>query len=158
MKKSAVVIPFALLLIGALGVAVSAETKKGMAFPKDWTSYKHIGSLVITDKNNALFGFHHFYINNKGAKAFEKGAKYPDGTIILDAVYEVKQDGAMLNEGKLAFFPVMKKNSKMKETGGWEWAAFGPDGKLLDKDPKKDCFSCHESMKDNDYVFSKPLK
>jgi cytochrome P460 len=28
---------------------------------------------------------------------------------------------------------------------------------MLDKDPKKDCFSCHESMKDSDYVFSKPL-
>jgi hypothetical protein len=52
----------------------------------------------------------------------------------------------------------MKKNSKMKDTGGWEWAAFSPDGKMLDKDPKKDCLSCHDSVKDSDYVFSKPLK
>jgi hypothetical protein len=158
MKKSAIVLTAAVIVTAALAFAGAAETKKGMAFPKDWTSYKHIGSLVVTDKNNGLFGIHHFYINNKGIKAFEKGEKYPDGTIIFDAVYEIKQDGAILNEGKLAFFPVMKKNSKMTETGGWEWAAFSPDGKLLDKDPKKDCLSCHESMKDNDYVFSRPLK
>jgi hypothetical protein len=158
MKKTAVVGAAVVIVTTALALAVSAETKKGMAFPKDWPSYKHIGSLVITDKNNGLFGFHHFYINNKGVEAFEKGAKYPDGTVIFDAVYELKQDEAVLNEGKLAFFPVMKKNSKMTETGGWEWAAFSPDGKLLDKDPKKDCFSCHEAMKDSDYVFSKPLK
>jgi hypothetical protein len=38
----------------------------------------------------------------------------------VDSVYEIKQDGAIQNEGKLAFFPVMRKNSKMKDTGGWE--------------------------------------
>jgi hypothetical protein len=158
MKKLAWAAVVVFAVMAAVTVAYSADTKKGMAFPKDWETYKHIGSLVITDKSHALFGIHHFYINNKGAKAFEKGEKYPDGTIIFDAVYELKQDGAILNEGKVAFYPVMKKNAKMKETGGWEWAAFGPDRKPLAIDPKKDCFSCHEPMKDNDYVFSKPLK
>ena len=56
-----------------------------------------------------------------------------------------RADG-ILNEGKRAFFPVMKKNSQMKETGGWEWYAFSADGKMLDKDPKKDCLTCHESV------------
>ena len=158
MKKKALVTIIVFAIMAAFTLAVSADTKKGMAFPKDWGTYRHIGSLVITDKSHALFGIHHFYINKTGLKAFEKGEKYPDGTIIFDAVYDIKQDGAILNEGKTAFFPVMKKNSKMKETGGWEWAAFGPDGTRLDKDPKKDCFSCHESMKDNDFVFSRPLK
>lgn len=158
MKKLASVTVILFTIAAAFTLAFSADAKKGMAFPKDWETYKHIGSLVITDKTHPLFGIHHFYINKTGVKAFEKGEKYPDGTIIFDAVYDIKQDGAVFNEGKAAFFPVMKKNAKMKETGGWEWAAFGPDGKRLDKDPKKDCFSCHEPMKDNDYVFSKPLK
>jgi len=158
MKKRALVAVVVLVVTVAFVLGVSADTKKGMAFPKDWKTYKHIGSLIITDKNHPLFGIHHFSINKKGIAAFEKGGTYPDGTIIFDAVYDIKQDGAVLNEGKTAFFPVMKKNAKMKETGGWEWAAFGPDGTRLDKDPKKDCFSCHESQKDNDYVFSKPLK
>jgi hypothetical protein len=157
MKKLLVIIT-AVCLVAGLALAVSAETKKGMAFPKDWETYKHIGSLIITDKNHGLYGIHHFYINKKGLDAFMKGEKYPDGTIIVDAVYEITESGGILNEGKRAFFPVMKKNSKMKDTGGWEWAAFSPDGKLLDKDPKKDCLSCHDPLKDSDYVFSKPLK
>ena len=158
MKKLLAVITSVCIGVCLLAFSVSAETKKGMAFPKDWETYKHIGSLVIPDKTHALHGIHHFYMNKKGLDAFMKNQKYPDGTIIVDAVYEIKEDGGILNEGKRAFFPVMKKNSKMKDTGGWEWYAFGIDGKMLDKDPIKDCFSCHESMKDSDYVFSKPLK
>lgn len=158
MKKLLVIITAVCLGLSLLAFAVSAETKKGMAFPKDWETYKHIGSLIITDKNHPLHGIHHFYINKKGLGAFMKGQKYPDGTIIVDSVYEITESGGILNEGKRAFFPVMKKNSRMKDTGGWEWAAFSPDGKLLDKDPKKDCLSCHDSVKDSDYVMSKPLK
>jgi hypothetical protein len=146
------------LAILAVATAATAGSGGGLTLPKDWTTYKHIGSLVITDKTHALHGLHHFYINDTGAAAFAKGEKYPDGTIIVDAVYQIADDGGILNEGKRAFFPVMKKNSKMKDTGGWEWAAFGPDGTKLDKDPKKNCLSCHDSVKDADYVFSKPLK
>jgi hypothetical protein len=50
------------------------------------------------------------------------------------------------------------KASEAKETGGWIFAAFGPDGKLTQMDVKKDCFECHTAVKDSDYVFSKPLK
>lgn len=154
MKKIAL-LAMAVLMVATVAMA---GTQKGLSLPKDWESYKHIGSLIITDKTHPLFGIHHFYMNNKGVKAFEKGEKYPEGTVIVDAVYEITESGGILNEGKRAFFPVMKKNSRMKDTGGWEWAAFSPDGKLLDKDPKKDCLSCHDSVKDTDYVFSKPLK
>ena len=145
------------VFVGVCLIAFSAVAKE-VALPRDWESYRHIGSLVVPDKNNALYGIHHFYLNNKGVDAFMKSKPYPDGTVIVDAVYEIKDEGRMLNEGKRAFFPVMKKNSGMKDTGGWEWYAFGADGKLLAKDPKKDCFSCHEGAKDSDYVFSRPLK
>ena len=158
MKRLIVVVAAICIMICALAVTVSAETKKGMAFPKDWETYRHIGSLIITDKDQPFQGIHHFYMNQKGLATFEKGGMYPDGTIIVDAVYEVVDSGGILNEGKHAFYPVMAKNAKMKETGGWEWYAFGPDGAMLEKDPKKDCLVCHESAKDSDYVLSKPLK
>jgi hypothetical protein len=158
MKKLLVTITAICFSMGALAIAVSAETKKGMVLPADWETYRHIGSLIITDKNHPLSGIHHFYMNKMGVAAFEKGGKYPDGTVIVDAVYEIIESDGILNEGKRAFFPVMKKNSQMKETGGWEWYAFSADGTMLDKDPKKDCLICHESVKDSDYVFSKLLK
>ena len=52
----------------------------------------------------------------------------------------------------------MKKDPAATETGGWIFAAFAPDGKKVEKDVKKDCFTCHTAVKDSDYVFSKPLK
>jgi len=158
MKKHMVGFLVALLIFGLVTVA-RAETRKGMAFPKEWTKYKHIGSLVITDKNSPLFGIHHFYMNKKGLEAFNKGGPYPDGTIIVDTVYELAEgSGGIVNEGKKLFYPVMKKDSKAKDTGGWIWAAFSPDGKYIEKDVKKDFFECHTAAKESDYVFSKPLK
>ncbi|MGE5809013.1 MAG: cytochrome P460 family protein [Nitrospirota bacterium] len=157
MKKVFIVTMAISFTLAAL-VAVSSGTQKGMTLPKDWPTYRHIGSLIVTDKDHPLHGIHHFYMNKKGLAAFEKGGNYPDGTVIVDSVYEIVDNGGILNEGKLAFFPVMKKNSKMKETGGWEWYAFSADGKMLDKDPKKDCLGCHEDAKDRDYVLSKPLQ
>jgi hypothetical protein len=101
-------------------------------------------------------------MNKKGLEAFEKGGPYPDGTIIVGGVYEVVTTGeGALNEGKKLFQTYMRKDSRAKEakdTGGWIFAAFSPDGKLMEKDVKKDCFECHRAVKDSDYVFSKPLK
>jgi hypothetical protein len=98
-------------------------------------------------------------MNKKGQPAFEKGAAYPDGTIITGAVYEIvtTPEGAM-NEGKKLFQTYMRKDKSAKETGGWVFAAFTPEGKLIQKDVKTDCFACHTAVKDSDYVFSKPLK
>lgn len=151
--KKAILLTVAFVMVAA----AAAAGKDALTLPEDWKEYKFIGSLIITDEGHALHGIHHFYINDKGLEAFLKGREYPDGTIIVDSVYEIQQSDGILNEGKLAFFPVMRKNSRMKETGGWEWAAFGPDGKDLGKNPQG-CLACHESVKDSDYVFSKPLK
>jgi len=161
--KRVLVVSMSILLIGVIVAIGWAQAKKAVTLPKDWRTYKHIGSLIITDKANALFGIHHFYMNKTGLDAFNKGMPYPDGTIIVDTVYDVvaSPDGKMLNEGKMLFMPYMKKNAKAaetKETGGWIFAAFAPEGKQIEKDPKKDCFECHAAVKDSDYVFSKPLK
>ncbi len=127
------------------------------ALPKDLESFKHVGSLVIPDKLNPLFGVHHFYQNDKGMAAFRKSGPYPDGTTFVGKVYEAEDQGGPLNEGKLLFYTYMEKNKQVADTGGWIFAAFSPEGKLLQKDAKKDCFECHAPQKASDYVFSKPL-
>jgi hypothetical protein len=66
-------------------------------------------------------------MNNNGLEAFNKGGPYPDGTIIVDAVHElVEGGGGILNEGKKLFYPVMKKDSKAKDTGGWKGVRIPP--------------------------------
>lgn len=160
MKKHFAVLT--VVFLATIAAATWAETKKGARLPKHWMSYKFIGSLIITDKKSPLFGIHHFYINKKGLETFNKGGTYPDGTIIVDAVYDaVMSEGGIINEGKKLFYPVMIKDSKSnkaKETGNWIFAAFDPDGKSMQMDVRKGCFECHTAAKDSDYVFSKPLK
>lgn len=152
--KKLIVLTLALVLAAA-GSVWAAE-----ALPKDLAKYKHIGSLIIPDKNSPLFGIHHFSMNKKGLEAFKKGKAYPDGSVIVGQVYEVvtTPEGAM-SEGKKLFNTYMRKDAKKaKDTGGWVFAAFAPDGKQIEKDVKKDCFGCHTAVKDSDYVFSKPLQ
>jgi cytochrome P460 len=147
----------ALVVVLALMALPTAAAE--LSLPKDAGSYRHVGSFIISDKNSPLFGIHHFYLNKTGEAAFEKGTAYPTGTIFIGRVYEAETtpDGA-LNEGKMLFQTYMKKDPSAKDTGGWIFAAFTPDGKQIPKDPKTDCFACHTPAKDSDYVFSKPLK
>lgn len=126
--------------------------------PKDLESFKLVGSLVIPDKLNSLFGVHHFFLNDKGMAAFRKSGSYPEGTIFVATVYEVEDQGGPLNKGKLLFDTYMEKNKQTVDTGGWIFAAFSTEGELVQKDAKKDCFEYHAPQKASDYVFSKPLE
>lgn len=149
---------FGFTMAMVLGAALAAWAGEA-ALPKDLAAYRHVGSLIIPDKSSPLFGIHHFTMNKQALEAFEKGTAYPDGSIIVGSVYEVvTTPEGIINEGKKQFFTYMQKNASAKETGGWVFAAFAPDGKKVEKDVKKDCFACHVAVKDNDYVFSKPLK
>lgn len=79
--------------------------------------------------------------------AFKKSGPYPEGTIFVGKVYEADDQEGALNEGKMRFSTYMEKNSKGADMGGWLFAAFSPDGKLLEKDVKKECFDCHASKR-----------
>jgi hypothetical protein len=94
-------------------------------FPSD---YQFIHAFVIDDPDNPLFGFHHFYINEKGLGAFKDGGPYPTGTTFLGLVYQLRIEGAQLNEGEGAATVIMAKDPTASETGGWRFAQFQPDG------------------------------
>lgn len=133
-----------------------ATMGKGISLPTGWRNFVHVKSMVIPDKSHGLYGFHHIYVNQKGLDALKKGDMYPEGTIFIGVFYDVvtEKDGS-INQGKKLFYVLMKKDKKATDTGGWRYAAFGPDGKYLEKDVKKECYECHTAAKDSDYVFSK---
>lgn len=155
MKKIAVTLTIAVLFIAVITTAF-AEMKKEMSMPDGWRNYIHVKSMVIPDKNHGLYGFHHIYVNEKGLETLKKGGMYPQGTKFVGIFYDVvtEKDGS-ITQGKKLMSVVMKKNPAAKDTGGWKYAAFGPDGKLLDKDVKKECYECHTGVKATDYIFSK---
>jgi hypothetical protein len=128
-------------------------------FPDGYRNWFHVKSMIIEEGHplfNAFGGIHHIYANEKAVKGYKTG-KFEDGSVIVfDLLDTIKSDNT-IQEGKRKVLAYMRKNSKMKETGGWEWVAFagGDRTKQVVKDPKAECFSCHEQQKDNDYVFSK---
>ncbi len=125
-------------------------------FPKNWRSFTHVKSMVIPDKNHGLYGFHHIYANKKGINTLKKGGIYPDGAEFIGVFYDIstERDGSITQSKKL-FYAYMKKAAAAKETGGWQYAAYDPEGNYLKKDVKKDCFECHIAAKNSDYIYSK---
>jgi len=128
-------------------------------FPDGYRNWFHVKSMIIEEGHSlysAFGGIHHIYANEKAVKGYKTG-KFEDGSVIVFDLLETTKSDNTIQEGKRKVLAYMRKNSKLKETGGWEWAAFagGDRNNQVVKDPKAECFSCHEPQKDNDYVFSK---
>jgi len=151
--KRVILITVAILFM--LGLAY-AQKGRMINLPKGWRGYTHVKSMVIPDKNHGLYGFHHIYVNQKGLYTLKKGGSYPEGSVFVGVFYDVVTDkDGSINQGEKLFYVVMKKDSRATNTGGWRYAAFGADGRYLEKDVKKDCYDCHTAAKDTDYIFSK---
>jgi len=134
----------------------------GLKYPEGYRSWTHVNSMLIHSKDHPLYdpfgGLHHVYVNDKGVKALKNGGAYPDGSVLVFDLYDVKEDnGAYVAAGRKFIGLMVKDSKKYNETGGWGWDVFKSDSKTGGNvaDAKKDCFSCHTSQKASDYVFSK---
>jgi hypothetical protein len=141
----------------ALTLACGAYASEDLSIPEDLSGYRFVHAFAITDPEDPLFGFHHFYVNETGLDGLRSGGPYPEGAAFVALVFGVAQDGASINEGDGAAVALMKKVAGAEDTGGWRFAMFKPDGERLAIDERKDCFECHTQVKDRDYVFSQPL-
>jgi hypothetical protein len=149
MSRSRLVAAFSALVVASAAVAALPRSAEF----RGWT---HVKSLVITDRNHALYGFHNVYADPAALKALRAGAAYPQGAQFAVSFYEVTTDGPMLGEGKKLMDTFMKKDAAARATGGWTFAASGPDGKPLAIDVAKACYECHATgAKGADLVFSK---
>lgn len=102
--------------------------------------------------------------NDIAIKAYREGElPFPDGAIIVALHWDrVPSDEDNNVFGKVQAFvagpPVnmqvmVKDSKKYAATGGWGFADF-KDGKPSDESVHKACFSCHEPVKDHDFVFT----
>jgi hypothetical protein len=148
----------ALAVLAALAaVLVSVQAVAGHhELPKGYRTWAHVKSMVITDRNDGLYGFHNVYANPKAAGALRSGKAFPQGSEFVVSFYEVKGAGPTIEQGPKTMDAYMKKDAAAKETGGWWFGAFGPDGKPLGVDVVKGCYECHASgAKETDLVFSR---
>ena len=135
--------------------------REGLALPEDYRGWWHVKTLILEEGHplyESFGGIHHVYANDKAWKALKAGRfPYPDGSIFVFDLFEAPRENHAVREGKRKVTAIMVKDSRRyRETGGWGFQAFAggdPDRPIV-TDAQTQCFNCHASQKDRDYVFS----
>ena len=136
-----------------VGTATAADK---VALPKGYEKWEKSKQKMVTDKNSLFYGIHYIYVDKKAMPAYKAGKGYPEGSRFVVVFYNIKDEAGKMVEGKKNMIVLMQKNKKQKDTGGWLFAGFNPDGKPSGVDPVKNCFECHlKEAKATDYVISK---
>ena len=160
----------ALALLGAV-LLVTVRSSAGpdkIAFPAD---FKGGVLYTITDRYD-IKQYRELYATPNAVKAAKEGTPLPSGTVLTLVQYKAQVDaqGNPLKDGRgrflkgeLVAYTVMEKRTGWGaeyaddlRIGEWEYALFGPDGKLNDKANYKACFQCHKPHDQKDFVISYP--
>jgi hypothetical protein len=159
-SRGRVLVTSLLVLAGSLGLLYAqAHKKPAIAYPLGYRNWIHVKSMVIFSKDNKLFGrfagLHNVYVNTTGWKALRLGTAFPDGTIFVFDLYDIRTyQGAIEARGR-KFLAVMKKEAKLyPDTGGWGFEVFPGYQDKGSLKSMKECFDCHSAQKRRDYVFS----
>jgi hypothetical protein len=159
--KRLFLIVFTAVLLGALAIFDLAASGPGkpVPYPDGYRNWTHVKSMVIQAGHplyDSFGGIHHIYANGKALKAMQAGRTYPDGSVFVFDLLEVKMEDNAVTEGPRKVLGVMHKDAKAyRETGGWGFEGFKADTRVrVVKDMKKDCFACHEPQKETDFTFS----
>lgn len=135
----------------------------GIKYPVGLKNWRVLGSSYRSDNKTQriILG------NSIAIKASNSGHTnpWPRGSILAKLVWKnIKHPRwrAAIVPGKFVHTEIMIKNtSKYPSTGGWGYArwegsSLTPSGK--DKYFSKECLACHLNTKENDYVFTIPVK
>jgi hypothetical protein len=141
--------------LGLAGAALAEE--KGAPLPRDYRTWTHVRSMVVTDPDHGMYGFQDVYANKAALETLRgksKGAAFKDGAVLVAAIYEpVARDG-MVKAGDKRRTAVRVKDARATATGGWRYAVYDPAGKEVQIDAAT-CVGCHQAAKDTDFVFAR---
>lgn len=159
MKKFA--IAAALIILVLIFTAFSFNTSRQeneIPYPEGYRYWVHIKTTLVGPESPAFKingGYHHIYANTKAMQGYISGY-FPDGSVIVFDVLDIKeQNGNTLEDTRNRIDVMMKDSLKFASTGGWGYEEFKGDShteRLLTPTTKTQCFSCH--TKKDDYVFS----
>lgn len=144
---------------GLVALGGQAQKKPAIPFPAGYRHWNHVKSMVIFSNQHPLFsrfgGLHNVYVNDTGLNSLQQGKSYPDGTVFVFDLLDIRTvQGAIETRSRKAI-GVMRKNAKAyPETGGWGWEVFDDDSQKGSLKDMKQCFDCHEKQKRVDYVYS----
>ncbi len=161
-----VLVGLASLLFGGGSMAemkskeMTASMDAPISYPEGYRSWVHVKSRVNLDGHSQAgnVGFQHVYANASAVAGLKSG-KYADGaTLVLDRLNYESADDKILSEGSRKALVIMVKDAaRYTATGGWGFEGFkaGDPNQRIVKDDGVKCFSCHEPLKKDDFVFTK---
>src|SRR3984957_16997367 len=136
----------------------------GITIPPGYRDWKLISVAHEEGKLNdirAILG------NDMAIKAYREGKlPFPDGAIIARIAWNYvpseennkvfgRRQSFVAGSAPAWYLQFMVKDSKKyAATGGWGFAQFDKDGKPGPEATLKNCFSCHQPVKDRDFVFT----
>jgi hypothetical protein len=157
----------AVVFVVVAGVAVSSAADvlpapNGLVLPDGYKNWRIIASSHRTDNNTLRI----IVGNDKAIEAARTGriSPWPDGAVLgklvwKDTTHPEWPTATIPGNFVLAEF-MFKDAKKFTSTGGWGFARWlGLEQKPFGKDADfaQDCFNCHLPVKDNDYVFTRPV-
>ncbi len=152
MNRKTILVSMA-LLFATVSLSVAAAS---VSLPKGYAKWQKSKQQIVTDKKSLFYGIHYTYVDAKAMKAFKKGGPYPEGSRFVVEQFTIRDAGGKPVPGKKSMIVLMKKDKRYKDTGGWQFAGFTPEGKPSGLDPVKNCYECHvKEAADRDFVISK---
>jgi len=137
-----------------------------IAFPD---KYKDHVLYTIVDRHDTR-QYRELWGTRDAVDAMKAGKPLPSGSVLTLVQFKAQVDGAgnpvkgpngRFVKGDLIAYTVMEKRTGWGteypaewRNGEWEYAAFGPDGKLNEKANYKGCFECHKPHEKTDFVIS----
>jgi hypothetical protein len=92
------------------------------------------------------------YVNNIALKAIQgKEGKLPDGSVVAKENYSA-------DKKYLALTVMYKVKGFNPRADDWYWAKYAPDGKVDGEGKIEGCINCHAKKRNNDYIWTAPLK
>lgn len=105
--------------------------------------------------------------NDLAIKAYREGAKtFPDGAIIARLAWELlpsdennkafgKVQSHVAGRPKHGVQFMVRDSTRYAATGGWGYSQFDDGKPLTDAAMLQKCFTCHQAVKDRDFVFTR---
>jgi cytochrome c553 len=137
----------------AASAAIHSRMEFPSNFPTGFTVYQsEVEDGVMTRR----------YANAAATKAARKGAKLPDGSVIISVNYTAQKDaGGKDVAGPVQSYAGMESRKDwgkdiplLLRNENWDYALFAADGKRRDDLNQAQCLACHKPKESDSYVFT----
>jgi len=156
----------AVAVVATLYVVPSTAGPEKIAFPAQYKD--HVLYTTVDRYDNKQY--RELWGTPDAVAAMKSGKALPSGSVLTLVQFKAQVDAAgqpvkgadgRFVKGDLVAYTVMEKRAGWGaeypaewRNGEWEYAAFGPDGKLNEKANYKACFECHKPHEKQDFVIS----